>query len=99
MSDVYVFTSKHVRLGGGGSWGVLSQEIFRKFRCSEIASGAIFGRKQCRGSYYVFHPILAVLHAFAKPADFTILRDKVLSMAEQYRWGVINRTTGELSIA
>ena len=59
---------------------MLPQEIFREIRCSsEIVSGAIFGRKQCRGSYYVFHPILAVLHAFAKPADFIILRDKVLS--------------------
>ena len=79
---------------------MLPQEIFREIRCSsEVASGAIFGRKQCRGSYYVFHPILAVLHAFGKPADFIIPRDKVLSLAEQYRWGDIKRTTGELSIA
>ena len=37
-----------------------------EIRCSEIASGSIFGQKQSHSSYQ----FLAVLHAFAKPADF-----------------------------
>ena len=32
--------------------------IFLEIRCSEIASGAIFGQKQSRSSYYIFHPML-----------------------------------------
>ena len=40
---------------------------FLEIRCSEVASGAIFGQKQSRSSYY-FIQFLAVLHAFAKPA-------------------------------
>ena len=47
--------SKDARLGGSG--GVLSQEIL-EIRCSEIASGAIFGQKQSHSSYYIFHPML-----------------------------------------
>ena len=37
---------------------------------------AIFGQNQSRSSYY-FIQFLAVLHAFAKPADFKFQREKV----------------------
>ena len=45
-------------------------------RCGQlkIINNLLSQRKQCRGSYYVLHPILAVLHVFAKPADYIILR-------------------------
>ena len=77
---MYAYISKqHGRLGGSG--GMLPQEIL-EIRCSEIASGAIFGQKQSRSSYY-FIQFLAVLHAFAKPADFKFPREKVLRLAEQ----------------
>ena len=59
---MYAYISK------GGSGGC-SPRKFLEIRCSEIASGAIFGQKQSRGSYY-FIQFLAVLHVFAKPADF-----------------------------
>ena len=49
MSDVYVYMHKHARLGG--SRGMLPQEIFRKIRCSEIASEDILGQSQGRSSY------------------------------------------------
>ena len=55
---------------------------FFEIRCSEIASGSIFGEKQSRSSYQ----FLAVLHAFAKPADF-----KSSSMREGTKGG---RTVG-----
>ena len=55
---------------------------FLEIRYSEIASGAIFGQKQSRSSYY-FIQFLAVLHVFAKPADFKFQREKVLRLAEQ----------------
>ena len=45
MSDVYVC---------GKTWGAggCSPRKFLEIRCSEVASGAIFGQKQSRGSYY-----------------------------------------------
>ena len=57
---------------------MLPQEIFR----NEVASGAIFGQKQSRSSYQ----FLAVLHAFAKPADLKFPREKVLRLAELQVW-------------
>ena len=66
-----------------GVWGDVPPGNFKKLaRCSEVASGAIFGQKQSRSSYY-FIQFLAVLHAFAKPADFKFPREKVLRLAEQ----------------
>ena len=53
-----------------------------EFRCSEIASGAIFGQKQSLSSYYLIQ-FLAVLRPFAKPADYKFPREKVLRLAEQ----------------
>ena len=60
---------------------MLPQEIL-EIRWSEVASGAIFGQKQSHSSYY-FIQFLAVLHAFAKPADCKFPREKVLRLAEQ----------------
>ena len=85
MSNVYVYAyiSKQAHKTRG-VWGDLPQEFFLEItnRCSEIASGAIFGQMQSRSSYY-FIQFLAVLHAFAKPADFKFPRQKVLRLAEQ----------------
>ena len=67
-----------------GVWGDAPPRKFLEIRCSEVASGAIFGQKQSRSSYY-FIQFLAVLHAFAKPADFKFPREKVW-LAEQYVW-------------
>ena len=55
---MYSYKSKQASTqdwGGGLAWGVLPKK-FLEIRCSEIASRAIFGRKQSRGSYH-FHPI------------------------------------------
>ena len=68
----FLYTNKQARLGGSG--GMLPQE-FLEIRCSEVASGAVFGQKQSRSSYYQF---LAVPRAFAKPADFKFPREKIL---------------------
>ena len=79
---MYAYISKQARKTRG-VWG--DGPPCRKFleiRCYEIASGAIFGQKQSRSSYY-FIQFLAVLHAFAKPADFKFPRSKVLRLAEQ----------------
>ena len=65
-----------------GVWGDAPLGNFLEIRCSEVASGAIFGQKQSRSSYY-FIQFLAVLHAFAKPADLKFPREKVLRLAEQ----------------
>ena len=62
--------------------GGCSPRKFLEIRCSEVASGAIFEQKQGRSSYY-FIQFLAVLHAFAKPADFKFPREKVLRLVEQ----------------
>ena len=80
MSDVYVCINKQARKTRG-VWGDTPQEIL-EIRCSEITSGAIFGQKESRSSYY-FIQFLAVLHAFAKPVDFKFPREKVLRLAEQ----------------
>jgi len=76
--------SKDARLGGSG--GILPQESL-EIRCSEIATGAIFGEKQSRSSYYTCIYIssnawLSYMH-FAKPADFKFPQEKVLRLAEQ----------------
>ena len=71
--DGYISTQDYGSLGGCSP---------REFRCSEIASGAIFGQKQSLSSYY-FIQFLAVLHAFAKPSDFKFPREKVLRLAER----------------
>ena len=55
---------------------------FLKIRCSEIASGVIFGQKKSLSSYY-FIQFSAVLHAFAKPADLKFPREKILKLAKQ----------------
>ena len=52
MSNVYVCvykqTSRQDKWGAGGC----SPRKFLEIRCSEVASGAIFGQKQSRSSYY-----------------------------------------------
>ena len=63
-------------------WGDAPPRKCLDIRCSEIASGGIFGQKQSCSSYY-FIQFLAVLHAFAKPADFKFPQEKVLRLAEQ----------------
>jgi len=55
---------------------------FLEIRCSGIAFGVIFAQKKSLSSYY-FIQFLAVLHAFAKPADFKFPREKVLKLAKQ----------------
>ena len=50
MSDVYVCINKQARKTRG-VWGDAPQEIL-EIRCSEITSGAIFGQKESRSSYY-----------------------------------------------
>ena len=77
---MYAYISKQARKTRGS--GGCSPRKFLEIRCSEVASGAIFGQKQSRSSYY-FIQFLAVLHAFAKPADFKFPREKVLRLAEQ----------------
>ena len=89
---MYAYINKHARLGGLGG---CSPRKFLEIRCSEIASGVNFGQKQSRSSYY-FIQFLAVLHAFAKPAEFKLPREKVLRLAEH---DSNRRTTGELSSA
>ena len=54
MSNLYVCICKKQGCKTRGVWGDAPLEI----RCSEIASGAIFGQKQSRSSYYIFHPML-----------------------------------------
>ena len=82
MSDVYVCIYKQASRQDYGGLGGCSPRKFLEIRCSEIASGAIFGQKQSCSSYY-FIQFLAVLHAFAKPAGFKFPREKVLRLAEQ----------------
>ena len=78
---MYAYISKQARKTRGGVWGDAPPRKFLEIRCSEIASGAIFGQKQRCSSYY-FIQFLAVLHVFAKPADFKFQREKVLRSAE-----------------
>ena len=78
---IYVYIRKQARKTRG-VWGDAPPGNFLEIRCSEVASGAIFGQKQSCSSYY-FIQFLAVLHAFAKPADFKFPREKVLRLAEQ----------------
>ena len=81
MSNVYICVYINKQAGKTrGIWGC-SPRKFLEIRCSEVASGAIFGQKQSHSSYY-FIQFLAVLHAFAKPADFKFPREKV-RLAEQ----------------
>ena len=82
MSNVYVCVYKQTSTQDQGGLGGCSPRKFLEIRCSKIASGAIFGQKQSRSSYY-FIQFLAVLHAFAKPADFKFPQGKVLRLAEQ----------------
>ena len=89
---MYAYINKRTRLGGLGG---CSPRKFLEIRCSEIASGVNFGQKQSHSSYY-FIQFLAILHAFAKPSDFKLPREKVLRLAEH---DSNRRTTGELSSA
>ena len=60
---------KHARLGGGG----LGHSYFtRRFRCSEIASEAIFGDRSRAvvATRFVSSNFWLSMYAFAKPADF-----------------------------
>ena len=81
MPDVYVCIYKQASMQDYGVWGC-SHRKYLEIRCSEIASGAIFGQKKSLSSYY-FIQFLAVIHAFAKPADFKFPQEKVLKLAEQ----------------
>ena len=58
MSNVYVCICKKQGQKTRGVWGDAPPGNFLEIRCSEIASGAIFGQKQSRSSYYIFHPML-----------------------------------------
>ena len=87
---IYAYINKHARLG---SLGGCSPRKFLEIRCSEIASGVNFGQKQSHSSYY-FIQFLAVLHAFAKPADFKLPREKVLRLAEPCTHPMQTRSTG-----
>ena len=78
---IYVYISKQARKTRE-VWGDAPPGNFLKIRCSEVASGGIFGQKQSHSSYY-FIQFLAVLHAFAKPADFKFPQEKLLRLAEQ----------------
>ena len=73
--------SKDARLGGSGG---CSPRKFLEIRCSEIASGGIFGQKQSHSSYYIFHPMLScsICILLIKPADFKFPQEKVLRLAE-----------------
>ena len=55
MSNVtmcmYVYINKQAGKTRGGLGGC-SPRKFLEIRCSEVASGAIFGQKQSRSSYY-----------------------------------------------
>ena len=75
---MYAYISKQAGKTRGEKGGLGGCSL-RKFRCSEIASGAIFGQKQSRS----FIQFLVFLHAFAKPAGFKFPREKVLRLAEQ----------------
>ena len=68
MSDVYVciYINKQARKTRG-----CSPRKCLEIRCFEIA----FGQKQWRSSYY-FSKFLAVLHAFARPADLKNPREE-----------------------
>ena len=79
---MYAYINKQAGKSRGVWGGGCSPRKFLEIRCSEVASGAIFGQKQRRSSYY-FIQFLAVPHAFAKPTDFKFPREKVLSLAEQ----------------
>ena len=81
MSNVYAYINKQAGKSRGVCGGC-SPRKFLEIRCSEVASGAIFGQNQSRSSYY-FIQFLSVVHAFAKPADFKFPREKVLRLAEQ----------------
>ena len=76
---MHAYISKQARKTRGS--GGCSPRKFLEIRCSEIASGAIFGQKQS--------PLVATtifdcpIHAFAKLADFKFPREKVLKLAEQ----------------
>ena len=73
-------TTMHMQPHGGKILGGCSPRKLLEIRCSEIASGAIFGQKQ---SYFV--QFLAVLHAFVKLADFKFPWEKVLRLADLHR--------------
>ena len=62
MFDVYVCIYKQASTQDYGVWGC-SPRKYLEIRCSEIASGVIFGQKKSLSSYY-FIQLLAVLHAF-----------------------------------
>ena len=74
---MYAYINKQAGKTRGS--GGCSPRKFLEIRCSEVASGAIFGQKQSRSSYY-FIQFLAVL---AKPAGLKFPREKVLRLAEQ----------------
>ena len=71
---MYAYISKQA-FKTRGVWGDAPPRKFLEIRCSEVASGAILDKKQSRSSYY-FIQFLAVLHAFAKPADFKFPRER-----------------------
>ena len=76
MSDMYKQASTQDK---EDLWECSPRKFYLEIRYSEIASGAIFEQKQSVSSYY-FIQFLAVLHAFAKPADFKFPREKVLRL-------------------
>ena len=65
---MYAYISKQAGKTRGGLGGC-SPKKFLEIRCSEVASGGIFGQKQSVLATK-FVQFLAVLHAFAKPAGF-----------------------------
>ena len=86
-----MYTTRHVRpvarIFEGGlrrclmcMYAFVGSRKFLEIRYSEFASGAIFGQKQSRSSYY-FIQCLALLYMHF--ADFKFPQEKVLRLAEK----------------
>ena len=67
MSDVYI--SKQASRQDYGGLGGCSPRKFLEIRCSEIASGATFGQKQSRSSYYFIQFWLSYMHLLSQLAS------------------------------
>ena len=66
----------------GGIWGDAPPGNVLKLDVLRLLLGPFLDKSRAVGSYY-FIQFLAVLHGFAKPADFKFPREKVLRLAEQ----------------
>ena len=66
MSNVYVCVYKQTSRQDQGGLGGCSPRKFLEIRCSEVASGAIFGQKQSRSSYYFR---FSYMHLLSQPTS------------------------------